>query len=45
MEKLEEKIIENGILLNEIKNVSENNFKNYMELLKECYNEQKKEGE
>ncbi|MGO0884642.1 hypothetical protein ACTPDI_17835 [Clostridioides difficile] len=46
MEKLKEKIIEDGKILNKIKNIDENKFRKYIEILKECY-EQKddKEGE
>ncbi|MDO0133231.1 hypothetical protein KLN18_19505 [Clostridioides difficile] len=46
MEELEAKIIEDGKILNKIKNIDENKFKKYIEILKECYKQSnKKEGE
>ncbi|HBF0594012.1 TPA: hypothetical protein KNR57_000720 [Clostridioides difficile] len=46
MEKLKEKIMEDGKILNEIKNTDENKFKKYIEILKECYKQKDdKEGE
>ncbi|HBF1646945.1 TPA: hypothetical protein KNS55_003240 [Clostridioides difficile] len=46
MEKFKEKIIEDGKILNKIKNTNENKFKKYMEILKECYKQKDdKEGE
>ncbi|MCC0648727.1 hypothetical protein [Clostridioides sp. ZZV15-6598] len=46
MVELEKKIIENGKTLDGIKNISENKFEKYMELVKELHNkENKKERE